>query len=118
MTFLKWLTDPERNVGFVTQLGYMPVKKESFETYLPDAISGLQDPMYQSLYEAYMKTQGEYTFYTAPQYDAYLDLETRFEDMVRQKLQIARRSFAEDPEQSPEELVKATLENFRRDYQP
>ena len=118
MTFLKWLTDPERNVEFVTQLGYMPVKKESFETYLPDAISGLQDPMYQSLYEAYMKTQGEYTFYTAPQYDAYLDLETRFEDMVRQKLQIARRSFAEDPEQSPEELVKATLENFRRDYQP
>ena len=118
MTFLKWLTDPERNVEFVTQLGYMPVKKESFETYLPDAISGLQNPMYQSLYEAYMKTQGEYTFYTAPQYDAYLDLETRFEDMVRQKLQIARRSFAEDPEQSPEELVKATLENFRRDYQP
>ncbi len=30
MVFLKWLTDPQKNVEFVTQLGYMPVKQESF----------------------------------------------------------------------------------------
>ena len=29
MTFLKWLTEPERNVDFVTILGYMPVTKEA-----------------------------------------------------------------------------------------
>ena len=28
---------------FVTQLGYMPVKQESFEKYLPDAIKQLQE---------------------------------------------------------------------------
>ena len=27
MTFLKWLTEPERNADFVTSLGYMPVTK-------------------------------------------------------------------------------------------
>ena len=118
MTFLKWLTDAERNVEFVTQLGYMPVKQESFEKYLPDAIAHLQDPMYQSLYQAFQQTQAQYTFYTAPQYDDYLDLETRFEDQVRQKLQIARRSFLKSPEQSTEELKKATLESFIQDYQP
>ena len=118
MTFLKWLTDSKRNVEFVTQLGYMPVKQEAFEKYLPDAIEQLQDPMYQSLYQAFLQTQEQYTFYTAPQYEDYLELETRFEDQIRQKLQIARRSYVELPEQSMVELVRATQESFMRDYQP
>ena len=118
MTFLKWLTDSKRNVEFVTQLGYMPVKQEAFEKYLPDAIEQLQDPMYQSLYQAFLQTQEQYTFYTAPKYEDYLELETRFEDQIRQKLQIARRSYLELPEQSTVELVRATLESFMRDYQP
>ena len=117
MTFLKWLTDSKRNVEFVTQLGYMPVKQEAFEKYLPDAIEQLQDPMYQSLYQAFLQTQEQYTFYTAPKYEDYLELETRFEDQIRQKLQIARRSYVELPEQSMMELVRATLESFMRDYQ-
>lgn len=117
MTFLKWLTDSKRNVEFVTQLGYMPVKQEAFEKYLPDAIEQLQDPMYQSLYQAFLQTQEQYTFYTAPKYEDYLELETRFEDQIRQKLQIARRSYVELPEQSMVELVRATLESFMRDYQ-
>lgn len=41
------------NVEFVTQLGYMPVKQESFDVYLPKALEGIQDPMYRSLYEAF-----------------------------------------------------------------
>ncbi len=117
MTFLKWLTDPKRNVEFVTQLGYMPVKQESFEKYLPDAIEQLQDPMYQSLYQAFLQTREQYTFYTAPQYDDYLELETRFENQIRQKLQIARNSYLELPEQSIAELIMTTLESFMRDYQ-
>ena len=118
MTFLKWLTDSKRNVEFVTQLGYMPVKQEAFEKYLPDAIEQLQDPMYQSLYQAFLQTQEQYTFYTAPKYEDYLELETRFEDQIRQKLQIARRSYVELPEQSMVELVRAAQESFMRDYQP
>ena len=87
------------------------------ETYKA-AIKQLQDPMYQSLYQAFLQTQEQYTFYTAPQYDDYLELETRFEEQIRQKLQIARRSYLELPEQSTVELVRATLESFMRDYQP
>ena len=96
----------------------MPVKQDSFEKYLPDAIDQLQDPMYQSLYQAFLQTQEKYTFYTAPQYDDYLELETGFENQIRQKLQIARRSYLERQEQSTVELVRATLESFMRDYQP
>ena len=100
------------------ELGYMPVKQESFEKYLPDAISELKDPMYKSLYEAFLQTQEQYIFYTAPQYDTYLDMETKFDELVRQKLQIAHRSFMEFPEQSLEELSETAYESFNQDYQP
>lgn len=55
VTFLKWLTDPQRNVEFVTKVGYMPVKQESFDVYLPTAIEALDDPKYVELYKAFWK---------------------------------------------------------------
>ena len=35
--------------------------------------------MYASLYEAFLKTRQDYTFYVPPQREDYLSLETRFE---------------------------------------
>ena len=29
--FVKWLTEPEKNVQFVTSVGYMPVTEKAFE---------------------------------------------------------------------------------------
>lgn len=113
ITFLKWLTDPERNVEFVTKLGYMPVKKESFDQFLPEAVKQLENPMYASLYQAFLDTQKEYTFYTAPQIDTYLSLETRFEELVRQQLQNARNSYLEDQSVPLEQAEKQALENFK-----
>lgn len=39
--FVKWLTEPEKNVQFVTSVGYMPVTEKAFEL-LPEAITILQ----------------------------------------------------------------------------
>ncbi len=117
ITFLKWLTDTERNVEFTTSLGYMPVKQEAFSSYLPQAISALTDPMYISMYQAFMQAKAEYKFYTPPQYDAYLKMETEFEDMAREKLQLAAESYAEDPSQTAEELAALSLQSFIRDYE-
>lgn len=86
MIFLKWLTEPERNVEFVTKCGYMPVTKEAFTDYLPTAVSKLEDPKYRSLYGAYLETQDHYMFYTPPHLWFYLDVETRFEKNSRQEL--------------------------------
>jgi len=115
ITFLKWLTDAQHNVDFVTSVGYMPVKTEAFEKYLPDAIDNLTDPKYVSLYNAFIETQQEYTFYNAPKLECYLDLETRFEEQVRSKLTLGRNAFL-NKEGSIDELIKITLENFKRDY--
>ena len=115
MTFLRWLTEPERNTDFVTELGYMPVTQEAFDQYLPAAVEKLTDPMYISLYQAYIATQQDYSFYTAPQMDNYLDLETRFETLARLKLTAGRALYLEDGGPA-EALIRDTLEEFKQDY--
>lgn len=116
MTFLKWLTEPKRNVDFVTELGYMPVTKAGFDEYLPDAIKTLSDPMYVSLYEAFLRTRQDYTFYTPPQREDYLDLETRFEKAVRLRLTAGKAQYLEQGEDALDALTLATLKELERSY--
>lgn len=118
VTFLKWITEPQRNVEFVTQVGYMPVKQESFD-YLSAAIEKLEDPKYVELYQAFIKTQEQYTFYTMPQLDTYLDLETRFEKGIRLQMIAGRKSYLESGEDVSllDQLVQDCYRNFKNTYQ-
>ena len=98
-TFVKWLTSPEVNVRFVTSVGYMPVTERGFEL-LPNEIEKLESPKYKSLYNAYIQTQKDYEFYSAPKFDSYLDLETAFEKEVRRLLRKAAMEYKEEREDS------------------
>lgn len=114
MVFLKWLTAPEQNVKLVTRLGYMPVTQEAFDTYLPQAIEELEDPKYRELYRAFLQTQEEYTFYTAPQREDYLSIETSFEDEVRLLLSAAVNNLS--PEDDLAAAASAVLQQLQDFY--
>ena len=109
--FLKWLTEPENNVRFVTSVGYMPVTKAAFDI-LPDAIENLEDSKYRSLYEAFVETQSSYEFYTAPQITNYLELEQTFEKNVRSKLRVACGNW-QDGEEDVKKMMAEELENVK-----
>lgn len=113
--FLKWLTEAENNVRFVTQTGYMPVLNEAFTDYLPEAIESLEDPKYVELYKAYLETQENYQFYTAPLLDTYLELETSFEKGVRLQLSIERNAWLKDG--GKEELLENAVEQVLRNVE-
>lgn len=117
--FLKWLTEPENNVRFVTQTGYMPVSEEAFVQYLPEAIDGLKDPKYVDLYHAFLDTQEAYEFYTAPQLDTYLEHEMAFEKGVRLNLTIGRNALdgAEADENRLQDISDEVLNNLKQIYQ-
>ena len=116
MTFLKWLTAPKRNVDFVTRLGYMPVTQTAFANELPSAVRTLDDPMYVSLYQAFLDTQSSYTFYTPPQRRDYLELETRFEEQVRLQLTAGRVLCEQQGDGAREGLIWSTLDQFEKTY--
>ena len=116
MTFLKWLSEPERNVALATALGYMPVTKEGFDRLLPAAIETLEDPMYVSLYEAFLQTRQEYTFYVPPQREDYLSLETRFEKTARLRLTAGRAQYLEQGADALAPLLRTTLAEVQGNY--
>lgn len=113
VTFLKWLTEPERNVEFVTRAGYMPVTQVAFENELPKAIEGLESAKYASLYQAYLDTQANYEFYVPPQLETYLSLETTLEDQVRTQLALGRQDYLDAGEIGLEQISADRLQTFR-----
>jgi len=106
VTFLKWMTAPQRNTQFVVDTGYMPVTQEAFDSYLTEEIQALTEQKYVELYNAYADTQKDYAFYAAPQFDGYLEIETAFEENVRLVLQNARKQYIEAGGNDPELLDK------------
>ena len=113
VTFLKWLTEPEHNVEFVTRTGYMPVTQTAFENELPKAIEGLESPKYASLYQAYLDTQANYKFYVPPQLETYLSLETTLENHVRAQLALGRQDYLAAGESGLEQISADRLQTFR-----
>lgn len=112
VTFLKWLTEPERNVDFVTKVGYMPVTQAAFDDYLPQTIETLDSPKYASLYRAFLETQAEYEFYVPPQVETYLELETSLEDQVRAQLAQGRREYLDVARPGAELLEQISEERY------
>ena len=88
-TFLRWITSPENNTRLVTQLGYMPVTEKAFPN-ISTAISEIESKKYKSLYEAFQKTQQNFTFYSAPKHDNYLEMETLVEKTSRSMMKARR----------------------------
>ena len=112
-TFLKWLTEPEYNVEFVTQAGYMPVTQTAFENELPKAIDGLESAKYVSLYQAYLDTQANYEFYVPPQLETYLSLETMMENHIREQLALGRQDYLDAGETGLEQISEERFQAFR-----
>ena len=117
MTFLKWLNDPQRNVALTTAMGYMPVTKQGFDEYLPQAVETLENPLYASLYEAFLQTRQDYRFYVPSQREDYLDLETRFEKLARLKLTAGQTQLQEQGADALDTLTQTTLEAFKESYE-
>ena len=95
----------------------MPVTDEAFKDYLPEAIEELTDPAYKSLYDAFLRTYDEYTFYHAPQLKKYLQMETSFEDSVRLCMQEARsRCLESGGSESVDKLISESMEDFKKTF--
>ena len=113
VTFLKWLTEPEHNVEFVTRTGYMPVTRSAFENELPKAIEELESAKYVSLYQAYLDIQKNYEFYVPPQLQSYLSLETTLEDNVRAQFALGRQDYLNGGEAKLAQISTERLKTFQ-----
>ena len=98
--FVRWLTESERNLDFVAQTGYMPVRSGAF-----DAIEGYDsfpEPVasYRQLYAALKTMREDYTPVTEPRVAGYYARVNALYDGLRQMQQElpARAAAGEDVE--------------------
>ncbi len=117
--FLKWLTAPENNARFVTQLGYIPVRRSAHEGYMEREIATLSDPKYRSLYQVIEQINPSYEFVYPPQFGEYLDKETAFVQTIRNLLEKGRAEYltlvqnGADPNVTLDQLTDKYFEALR-----
>ena len=64
---------------------------------------------------SFCRSGRHYCVYAALKLDSYLDLETKFEELIRQTLSVKRLEWQEHPEDM-DKLVSETLEDFKAAY--
>lgn len=101
--FARWLTEPDRNLGFCVETGYMPVNKASF-----DKISDYEykSDAYEALYAAINEVNASATAVREPDFAGYYSKIYTLYDSLRQlqKTMPARYAGGESAEDLADEL--------------
>ena len=93
--FVRWLTESERNLDFVAQTGYMPVRSGAF-----DAIADYDDfpapaESYRQLYAALKTMRENYTPVSEPRFEGYYaKVSTLYDGLRRMQRELPARAAA------------------------
>ena len=103
--FVRWLTEAERNLDFVAQTGYMPVRNGAFDAI--ESYGSFPEPAesYQSLYAALKTMREDYVPVSEPRFEGYYGRVSVLYDGLRQLQQElpARAAAGEDIDALAEE---------------
>jgi multiple sugar transport system substrate-binding protein len=98
--FCKWLTAAETNLAFVTQTGYMPVRKDAYQQLMAGGLGMITEEKYRSLYETIVAMYADYRFYVPPLFDRYSELEKGFISELKTSLTAAQESRSATPQEA------------------
>ena len=82
--FVRWLTESERNLDFVTQTGYMPVRNGAFDALADYDSFPAPEESYRSLYAALGTMRADYTPVSEPRFAGYYAKVSTLYDGLRQ----------------------------------
>jgi ABC-type sugar transport system, periplasmic component len=82
--FLKWFTNAENNLRFVSSTGYLPVTEEAYGDIMLKKIDTVSDENIKNLLTVSRKMQMEYDFYIAPLFDNVDVLQGNYEKKLRE----------------------------------
>lgn len=91
--FVRWLTEPERNLDFVAQTGYMPVRIGAFDDI--ENYDGFPEPAesYRQLYAALKTMREDYTPVSEPRFaDYYSKVSVLYDGLRQMQQELPRRA--------------------------
>ena len=93
--FVRWLTEAERNLDFVAQTGYMPVRNGAFDAI--ESYGSFPEPAesYQSLYAALKTMREDYVPVSEPRFEGYYDkVSVLYDGLRRLQQELPKRAAA------------------------
>jgi len=82
--FLKWFTQPEQNLRFITSTGYLPVTKAAFDKVIEQEITDQLGPNIKKLLLTATEMQQNYDFYIPPTFEGVDELQSNFEKQFKE----------------------------------
>lgn len=91
--FAKWIAEPEHNLEFVANAGYLPVTGEGFEQLFEGKVT-VENEKYRMLYSAVEDQYNEdYSFCSVPLFDGASDTQKGFESLIKSTLADAHTEY-------------------------
>jgi len=81
--FLKWFTEVEQNLRFVSSTGYLPVTKQAFGSVMDKEIESINDNRIAALLTTAIQMQREYDFYITPLFDGIDEIEETYGNRLK-----------------------------------
>lgn len=94
--FIKWFTQPEQNMRFVSSTGYLPVTKTAFANNMKREIDTMNVPNLKKLLETATRMYQEYTFLIPPNYVELDRLNKEYEMKIKQFMSNGREKVLRD----------------------
>jgi multiple sugar transport system substrate-binding protein len=115
--FIKWFTQPEQNIRFVAETGYLPVTQEAFETQMPQRLQTVENPYIRQMLETVVRMQADYDFFVPPSFEAFDLISRGYEQGYKQLLDRARSDNLAAGSPQPAASVDVLTE-FAKEMQP
>lgn len=117
VAFLKWFTEAQRNYQFTLDSGYMPVKNESYDSFVKQFAENEEKEVMDQLQETLAYMSANYRLEFTPLLEQDHDLNERFDDVMKEQLIEARASLATD-ERNYEQLKADLLSEIISGLEP
>lgn len=91
--FLKWFTQPQQNLYFISSTGYLPVTEEAYGEMMSQEINNISDKSIKKLLSTAIEMQREYDFYIPPTFENIDKLEKDFENKIRKIASDSRKEY-------------------------
>ena len=115
--FVRWLTEAERNLDFIAQTGYMPVRNGAFDSI--ESYGSFPEPAesYQSLYAALKTMREDYVPVSEPRFEGYDKFLNGYAKLSTKELEICEALVSGlSTRQSAEQIgcASSTVDTYRK----
>jgi len=112
IAFLRWFTEPERNLNFVLGIGYMPVTKKAFAAIeTSDAFDKIRNYVARQAIRTAVAMQKEYRFYYPPLFEKLEDMQSKFAKELRKAAYDYKEGVQKEDSEKALEQFRAKLQN-------